>query len=178
MLLAAGGQPIDVRISSPGGDGFAGTACYNLLAQYSGEVTCRIDSIAASSASLVCMAGKRIMAPENSYMHIHCPIGMVVGNGQAHRKMADDLDRMTGLDARVYAKRARQPVSFITELMGQDRLMTATEAHKLGFIDELIRSAEAVAHFDLSKLPKSCAGFARHVGQRRLRTEMGIAALH
>lgn len=62
--LNAGTGNITVWINSPGGDCVAAAQIYNMLANYKGTVTVRIDGIAASAASVIAMAGtKVIMSP-------------------------------------------------------------------------------------------------------------------
>ena len=155
-MLAASPQdgPITMRINSPGGDAFTGTAVYNLLAEHQGEITCHIDGIAMASASLIAMAADKIVAPENSFMLIHNPIGLVVGNADDHRAMAEDLAVIADADARVYARRSKQPLESVKALMGEDRLMGAKEARSLGYIDELKPPKPMAAAFALVKVPE------------------------
>lgn len=47
---------ISVWINSPGGDVFASSQIYNMLKNYSGKVTVKIDGLAASAASVIAMA--------------------------------------------------------------------------------------------------------------------------
>lgn len=56
--LNAGKGNITVWINSPGGDCFAAAQIYNMLRDYKGHVTVKIDSLAASAASVIAMAGR------------------------------------------------------------------------------------------------------------------------
>lgn len=47
---------IVVWLNSPGGDVFAASQIYNMLKEYNGKVTVKIDGIAASAASVIAMA--------------------------------------------------------------------------------------------------------------------------
>jgi ATP-dependent Clp protease, protease subunit len=176
-------KAITMRINSPGGDGFAGIAIHNILAAHPATITCYIDGIAASAASLIAMAADKIIAPENTFMAIHNPYAMTIGPAAAHRAMADDLDRISDSYAATYSKRSKQPIGAVRALMDQDRLMGAKEAKQLGYVDELAPEDDGlVASFDLAKLAPqhkaAASAFSILAGKRRaqaqLRRELGI----
>ena len=76
-LESLNGKDVTVRINSGGGDVFAAHAIHNQLVAYKGRVTVIIDGLAASAATIVAMAGQKIIMPSNSMMMIHNPaIGM------------------------------------------------------------------------------------------------------
>ena len=52
---------ITVWINSPGGDCVAAAQIYNMLMDYKGDVTVKIDGIAASAASVIAMAGTKVL---------------------------------------------------------------------------------------------------------------------
>jgi ATP-dependent Clp protease protease subunit len=176
-------EAITMRINSPGGDGFAGIAIYNILNAHPATITAYIDGIAASAASLIAMAADKIVAPENAFMAIHNPYAMTIGPAAAHRAMADDLDRISDSYAGTYAKRSRQSLAAVKSLMNQDRLMGAKEAKQLGYVDELAPEDDGlVASFDLAKLQPqhkaAASAFSILAGKRRaqalVRRELGI----
>ncbi|HBB9192092.1 TPA: Clp protease ClpP, partial [Escherichia coli] len=82
---------INLRIHSPGGDVFEGIAIYNLLRNHPADITVYIDGVAASMASVVAMAGDRVVMPENAMMMIHKPWGISGGNAGDMRDYADLL---------------------------------------------------------------------------------------
>ena len=51
--LNAGEGDITVWINSPGGDCVAAAQIYNMLSEYKGNVTVKVDGIAASAASVI-----------------------------------------------------------------------------------------------------------------------------
>lgn len=183
-LNALGGdcRAISMRINSPGGDGFAGLAIHNILAAHPANITCHIDGIAASAASLIAMAADKIVAPENTFVAIHNPYAMTIGPAAAHRAMAADLDRISDGYAGTYAKRSKQSIAAVRALMAEDRLMGAKEAKQLGYVDELTPDEELVATFDLNKLSRqhkaAASAFSVIAGKRKvqsvLRRELGI----
>lgn len=143
-----------LRINSPGGDVFSGLAIYNTLDAHPAEITAKIDGIAASAASLIAMAADKIMAPDNAFLLIHEPYALTIGPAEAHLAMAADLERMSASFAGVYAKRSGQELETVRALMKADRLMDATEASSLGYVDELLGKARIAASFDLARVPE------------------------
>ena len=70
--LNAGSGDITVWINSPGGDCVAAAQIYNMLTEYKGNVTVNIDGLAASAASVIAMAGDKVLmspvAPTSTIM--------------------------------------------------------------------------------------------------------------
>ena len=69
--LNAGSGDITVWINSPGGDCVAAAQIYNMLSNYRGKVTVKIDGIAASAASVIAMAGDTVLVSPVSMLMIH-----------------------------------------------------------------------------------------------------------
>jgi ATP-dependent protease ClpP protease subunit len=145
---------INLRINSPGGDVFDGLAIFNMIKNHSATVTASVDGIAASAASLIAMAADKIVMPENSFMLIHKPRGMVFGTDDDMVSMAGDLERMGATFANAYATRTGQAPDVVTALMCEDRLMSATEAKELGYADDLSSPVKMAAAYDLKRLPE------------------------
>ena len=59
--LFAGSGPVTVWLNSPGGDCVAASQIYSMLMDYKGDVTIKIDGIAASAASVIAMAGTKVL---------------------------------------------------------------------------------------------------------------------
>ena len=72
--LMNGSGPITIWINSPGGDCVAAAQIYNMLMDYPHDVTVKIDGIAASAASVVAMAGTKVLVSPVSMMMIHNPM--------------------------------------------------------------------------------------------------------
>ena len=128
---------LDVHINSGGGDVFAGMAIYNILKRYEGGVTVYIDGLAASIASVIAMAGDRIVMPENAMMMIHNAWTMAVGNAQHLRSTADELESMDGLIADIYAARSGRDGDVFADAMADETWYTAAEALEAGLVDEI-----------------------------------------
>ena len=99
-------RDLQVRINSPGGDVFDGTAIYNLLATRAGNVQVVVDGLAASAASFIAQAGDEIVMNRGTQMMIHDAHGFTLGNAGDHRATADLLDGVSDEIAGIYAARA------------------------------------------------------------------------
>ena len=78
--LLSGSGDITVWINSPGGDCVAAAQIYNMLMDYKGNVTVKIDGIAASAASVIAMAGDNVLMSPVSMMMIHNPATVAFGD--------------------------------------------------------------------------------------------------
>ena len=104
FIQKAAGKRINMHINSGGGSVFAGMAIYNLLKNYEGEVVTYIDGQAASIASVIALAGDRIIMRTGSAIMIHKPAYCLWGayNADDFRHMADDLDEIQRAIMQVY----------------------------------------------------------------------------
>jgi ATP-dependent Clp protease, protease subunit len=105
----ADGTPIDLRLNSPGGSVFDAVAIHNALIRHEGIVTVWIDGIAASAASYIAMAGDAVVMPENAFLMIHDPTGLVMGTADDMRAMADALDKVKSSLVQGYAAKSGRP---------------------------------------------------------------------
>lgn len=98
-----------VRLNSPGGDVFDGLAIYNALRAHPAAVHTHVDSLAASVASIIMLAGDTVTAAENSFVMVHQPWSIVVGDAADMRQMADLLDKVSGQIEGIYTAGTGQP---------------------------------------------------------------------
>ena len=143
-------KDITLRLNSPGGSVFEGLVIHNLLKAHQANVTVYIDGIAASIASVIAMCGDKIIMPENAMMMIHDPSGLVIGNADDMRKMADTLDKIKESIKTAY-KRTMMTDEEIDEMMKAETWLTAADAVDKGFADEMIEAVKIAAHFDLTQ---------------------------
>lgn len=145
--------PVLVRISSYGGDVSAAVSIFNMLQQHTAPVTVQIDSIAASSASLIAFAGQEIIMPENTFLMVHNPSGGGFGTSDYLLSIVDYLDKIRDMIASTYQKHIKNGVD-IKKLMDAETWITAKEASEMFDNVKLVASTgiEAVAKFDVSKL--------------------------
>ena len=89
--LMSGSGNITVWINSPGGDCVAAAQIYNMLMDYKGDVTVKIDGIAASAASVIAMAGTKVLVSPVSMLMIHNPMTAAFGNSDEMQKAIEML---------------------------------------------------------------------------------------
>ena len=145
------GTPIDLRLNSPGGSVFDAVAIHNAIKRHTGTVTVWIDGIAASAASYVAMAGDEIVMPENAFLMIHDPAGLVMGTAADMRAMAEALDKVGGSLAAGYAAKSGRDPQEIAALMAAETWLDAAEALALGFADRLAEPVRIAASFDIGR---------------------------
>lgn len=145
------GKALTVRINSPGGDVFDGTAIFNALANHSAKITTRVEGYAASIASILAVAGKEVQAYSNTWMMIHDPWVLAMGNQYELRDIADILEKISGNLLDIYTGKTKTGKKEMKQMMADETWMTAKEAHEKGFVDTVLTSGKAVkAQFDLS----------------------------
>ena len=106
-----GVQKINVHINSGGGSVFGGIAIYNILKRHSAEITVYVEGLAASIASVIAMAGDRIIIPENAQMMVHKPSSLAWGNADEMRKEADVLDGCQKVILNTYMQHVKEGIT-------------------------------------------------------------------
>ena len=150
QVRAARGD-LTVFINSPGGFVFEGLPIYEALRGYAGgRVTVQIDGFALSMASLIAMAGSRIVMASTALIMIHRPWDSAYGNAGDMRAEADRLEKIEQQLVKVYADRSGMAEADVAELMAAETWFTAQEALAAGFITEISEPVRAVALADLS----------------------------
>ncbi|MBE2905399.1 head maturation protease, ClpP-related [Anoxybacillus flavithermus] len=147
FLNEAKGKNLNIYINSGGGAVFAGMAIYNMLKRHEGYKTVYVDGVAASIASVIALAGDKIIIPANAYFMIHKPWTMAIGNANELRDMADTLDTVEEGILNVYKEHLVNGIDIetIKEMMDQETWMTGEEAAKY-FNIEVGQAIEAVAY--------------------------------
>ena len=128
-------RQLDVYLNSPGGDVFEGIAIGNLLARHPATTTIHVDGLAASIASVIAMAGKRIVMAPNAMVMIHDPWMVAMGGAEDLRKAASTLDQVAGTIAQTYASRTGQATEDVRAWMADETWMDAALALERGFAD-------------------------------------------
>ena len=146
-----GDAAIDLRLNSPGGSVFDAVAIFNALKRHTGEVTVWIDGIAASAASYVAMAGDTIVMPENAFLMIHDPSGLVMGTAEDMRSTAEALDKVKGSLIQGYTGKSGKSDDEIAALMAAETWLDAKDALELGFIDRIAEPVKLAASFDVAR---------------------------
>ena len=142
--LNAGTGNITVWINSPGGDCVAAAQIYNMLMDYKGDVTVKIDGIAASAASVIAMAGTRVLMSPVSMMMIHNPATIAFGDHAEMQKAIDMLAEVKESIINAYEIKTGLSRAKLSHLMDAETWMDANKAVELGFADDVLkRSSES-----------------------------------
>lgn len=168
--LVSGEGDITIWINSPGGDVFAASQIYNMLMDYKGKVTVKIDGIAASAASVIAMAGGEVHMSPVSMLMIHNPMTIAIGDTVEMAKAIAMLDEVKESIMNAYELKSGLSRTRISHLMDAESWFNAKKAVELGFADDimftgesppeievsdaLIFSRQAVLNSTLEKLPK------------------------
>ena len=136
--LLSGSGDITVWINSPGGDCVAAAQIYNMLADYKGNVTVKIDGIAASAASVIAMAGDTVLMSPVSMMMIHNPATMAFGDHVEMAKAIEMLESVKDSIINAYAVKTGQSRAKLSHLMDAETWMDAGKAVELGFADGIL----------------------------------------
>ena len=131
---------ITVRINSSGGDVFVAQALYTNLKNHKAKITVVIDGIAASAATIIAMAGDKVIMPSNSMMMIHDPMVGVCAylNAEKMEKMADTLEKVKKSIMNAYLSKISLSEDEVYDLMREETWLTADEAIEKGFADEIM----------------------------------------
>lgn len=165
---------ITVWIHSPGGSVWAAAEIYTMLKDYAGAVTVKIDAIAASAASVVAMAGDRVLMSPVAMMMIHDPYTVAMGNARDMEKAIDTLNEVKESIINAYAAKSGMRRSKIAGLMSDETWMNAKKAVELGFADEVMFSGEE-AEKETGTDPEDAGVYSmKRVGQIIL-NRLGIA---
>lgn len=138
----AGSGDITVWINSPGGDTVAAAQIYNMLMDYPGKVTIKIDGIAASAASVIAMAGEKVLVSPVSMMMIHNPSTIAYGDSAEMQKAINVLNEVKESIINAYEIRTGLSRAKISHLMDAETWMNAHKAIELGFADEILSRSE------------------------------------
>lgn len=136
-------KTIDVRIASYGGDVTEGLAIYRLLAEHDARVVVHIDSMAASIASVIAMAGEEIILAEAGSIMIHNAWTIAAGNADQIRATADLLDGTSRQLAEIYAARTKNGLPKVRDWMAAETWFRGQEAVDAGFADSLAANVQA-----------------------------------
>ncbi|AWW25955.1 head maturation protease, ClpP-related [Acetobacterium sp. KB-1] len=136
--LMSGQGDIDIWINSPGGDCIAASQIYNMLMDYKGNVTVKIDGIAASAASVIAMAGTTVKVSPTSLMMIHNPLTVAIGDSAEMKKAIQMLDEVKESIINAYELKTGQTREKLSKLMDGETWLNANKALELGFADEML----------------------------------------
>lgn len=141
--LVSGEGDISVWINSPGGDCIAAAQIYNMLKEYPGHVTVKIDGLAASAASVIAMAGDNVLMSPVSMMMIHNPATMAFGDHAEMQKAIDMLAEVKESILNAYVIKSGLSRAKLSHLMDAETWMNANKAIELGLCDGILERAQS-----------------------------------
>lgn len=149
-LASANGDDVMLNIASSGGDVFAASEIYTMLQQYNGKIIGTVQGLAASAASIIAMACDHLVMSPTSQLMIHRSWTVVQGN-------TIDLNHGSYVSAKVdesiaaaYQQKTGKNQDEILQMMTQETWLTAEDAVKQGFADEIM---------DVQKVPQVVDSF-------------------
>lgn len=155
------GKELSIYINSGGGSVFAGMAIYNMIKRHNAHKTVYVDGLAGSIASIIALAGDKIVIPSNAYMMIHKPWTWTSGNATELREQANMLDIIEEGIMNVYKDNLRDDIDIedIKQMVENETWLTGEEASKY-FNIEISETIEAVAcisdfYDGYNKVPKN-----------------------
>lgn len=136
--LFSGTGNITIWINSPGGDCIAASQIYSMLMDYKGDVTVKIDGLAASAASVIAMAGTKVLMAPTALMMIHNPATLAMGDHEDMKKAISMLDEVKESIINAYEIKTSLSRAKLSHLMDSETWMNANKAIELGFADGII----------------------------------------
>ena len=136
-LMSRSGD-LTVWINSPGGDVFAASQIYNMLKEYPGNVTVKIDGLAASAASVIAMSGSKVLMSPVSMLMAHNPMTMAFGDAGEMEKAIAMLGEVKESIINAYELKTGLSRTKISHFMDAETWFNAKKAVELGFADEIM----------------------------------------
>ena len=143
--LFAGNGPVTIWLNSPGGDCIAASQIYSMLMDYPGNVTIKVDGIAASAASVIAMAGTTVLIAPTALMMIHNPMTIAYGNAAEMTKAIEVLDEVKESIINAYELKTGLSRARLSHLMDAETWMNAGKAMELGFADGILEDRKKCA---------------------------------
>ena len=149
--------PVTLRINSPGGSVFGAQAMVVAMREHDAPITARIDSLAASAASVIAAEAAQVEMAEGAMLMIHKAWGMTIGNADDMLASASLLEKIDGQIAASYARRSEGDADSFLALMAAETWFTAEEAVAMGLADRIMdgNKQRPKALWDLSAYAKA-----------------------
>lgn len=144
--LFSGNGPLTIWINSPGGDCIAASQIYSMLMDYKGNVTVKIDGIAASAASVIAMAGTKVLMAPTALMMIHNPATITAGDHEDMKRAIEMLNEVKESIINAYEIKTGESRVKLSHLMDAETWMNANKAIELGFVDDVLKDEKLTNH--------------------------------
>lgn len=160
-------KSINLHLNSPGGAITDGLAIFNYLRAHSAKVTVYVDSLAASIAGVIAMAGDEIVMAEASMFHMHLPgiAGYVHEKVDGLEELAANLRQWDVVIRGIYQRRTGASAEQLEEWMSGETYFTPAEALEHGLIDRVedkVRMVACAAQWDGERYPEVKAAQAKN----------------
>ena len=116
----------------------AAAQIYNMMMEYPGNVTVKIDGIAASAASVIAMAGTKVLVSPVSMLMIHNPMTAAMGDTTEMQKAIAMLDEVKESIINAYELKTGLSRNKLSKLMDAETWFNAKKAVELGFVDKIL----------------------------------------
>jgi ATP-dependent Clp endopeptidase proteolytic subunit ClpP len=142
---------IEVRINSAGGSLFEGFSIFNQLRDF-GNVHTIVDGVAASAASLIALAGSKVSVYKNSYLFIHNPWSLAIGDHNDMESASEDLKKFTQTIIDLYKSKTGLAEEELKEFCSKNTFLNSDECLNYGFADDVIDNYPVKKFVALSSL--------------------------
>ncbi len=160
QFIAARGQPVTLRVNSPGGDVFGGRAMQQIIAGHDSPVMVIVDGVAASAASYLIQAASRIEMADGAMIMIHKAWGLAIGNSDEMMSTAAVLEKIDQTLVETYAAAAARrgvDASDFAAMMQAETWFTGSEAIAAGLADGPVAGKAQAFMWDLSAYERAPA---------------------
>ena len=163
--LPTDNSPVEVVINSGGGDVFSGSEIYTTLKDYPGTVTVKIVGIAASAASVIAMAGDRVLISPTAQIMIHNVASVAQGDYRVMKHEAEVLKNYNKSIANAYMLKTGLSQEELLNLMDKETWLNAQQAKEKGFVDEIMfdEGNRLVASVQVGVLPQNVINKMRNM---------------
>ena len=153
---AKNNEDIEIEINSGGGSVFAGSEIYTALKSYSGKVTTKVVGLAASAASVIAMAGDKILISPTGQIMIHNASGGFGGDYRDMEKGAEILKNVNATISNAYRIKTGLSSDELLDMMNKETWLTPQQALEKKFVDEIMftNDIKLVASINNGMLPQ------------------------
>lgn len=132
-------EELKVIINSPGGDVQAGQEIYSILKDIKNPVTINVQSMAASAASMIAMAGDTVKMSPVALLMIHNASTCTSGDYRDMQHTADVLQTVNTAIMQAYIAKTGKTEDELKDMMDRETWLTANQCLENGFADEIIK---------------------------------------
>ena len=130
----------------------AAAQIYNMLMDYKGDVTVKIDGIAASAASVIAMAGTKVLISPVGMLMIHNPATIAWGDSAEMQKAIEMLGSVKDSIINAYEIKTGLSRTKLSHMMDAETWMDAHKAVELGFADGILERAETPEDMEMPEV--------------------------